>query len=88
MNPYSVASWLANIDGSGASDEEFAETMVILSRLNESNNKKNDVQLNDLDMTSFDVDNFTGWINGCLDEVLFSKEFDESAWWKEKRATT
>lgn len=77
-----VAEWLNNADGNGASDEDFAETMVFMYLINKGA-KKPDENLTESDMRSFDTNEFTKWIKDVMDEILFSEEIDSSAWWKQ-----
>lgn len=81
MDIREVATWLANIDSNGCSDVEFAEVFVLMRKIWETRNP--DYNLTKKDMEECDVENLTGWIASCLDEILFSDEIDRSAWWKE-----
>ena len=79
MNDYmEFAEWLANIDGEGATDEEFAEFFVYMYKMNKSRD------LSASDMRNAPIDEITKWINECLHEIIESEEECQSAWWKQK----
>ena len=81
MNESELAKWLANTDGDGATDEEFAEFFVKLYLI--WNNKKDPKEnLTADDMKNFDTLRFTTWLKEVLDEIIFLDEVDASAWWK------
>lgn len=82
MNPKEVAEWLINEDGNGASDEEFAETIVYMQRIFKGN--KEDIKTAE-DMTKIDTKEFSIWIKDCLDEIIFGTECNISAWWKKEK---
>ena len=77
-----IATWLANVEGEGASDEEFAETLILAQKMRQTQNK--DTVLTADDMNNADTADISGHIKDCLDEILFSEEMDSSCWWKAK----
>lgn len=81
FDSWTVSDWLNNSDGFGASDEEFAETFVLLYLKNQSHWKKA-VSLSADDMKNFSTEKFAKWMKSCLDEIIFSEDIDTSAWWK------
>ena len=80
MDERKIATWLANIDSNGASDEEFAETIVLSYMIWKTGNRN--YQLTAEDMKNADTAELTGHIKMCLDEILFSEDADPSCWWK------
>ena len=38
------------------------------------------------DMNNFDLEGFTKHIHDVLDEIIFSEEIEDSAWWKGEQA--
>lgn len=79
-----IATWLANVEGEGASDEEFAETLILAQKMRQTQNR--DTFLTADDMNNADTADISGHIKDCLDEILFSEEMDSSCWWKAKKA--
>lgn len=77
---YETEVWLANIDGDGAGDEEFAEFFVRFYKIWKTNNKY--IELTKEDMLNFNVLEFSKWISNCLNEIIFSDEIDSHCWWK------
>ena len=65
-----------------ANDEVLASAMVAWYKLF----KKGDVIIDKTDMNSFDLEGFISWLKDVLDEIIFSKEIDSLAWWKEPEA--
>ena len=80
LNPDQVALWLQEGGEDGASDVEFAETMVRLWKLQNNGNS----ELSKEDMQEFDTTKFCNWLESCLDDIIFSEETDSSAWWKQE----
>lgn len=85
MSVREIAQWLANIDSNGCSDEEFAETFVLMFKIWKTQN--NDYELDKKDMKEFDIDKFLEWLRICLGEIIQSEEIDVSAWWKQEDIT-
>ena len=73
MNPTEIAIQLYEL-----SDTDFAEAMVTLNNLQHDIN----IPVTKEDMNNFDIDEFTQWLGDTLNEIIFSKEMDEGAWWK------
>lgn len=82
MDIREMAVWLANIDGKGATDEEFAEFFVLYNKIVKTENP--DVELTKEDMVNADVNGIMKSIKDPVDEIIFSEEVDISAWWKQK----
>ena len=80
MDKNEIAKWLSAGGENGASDVEFAETMVLLWK--RQRNDKSD--LTATDMKNFSTNDFCAWMKNCLDEIIFSEEIDSSAWWKQQ----
>lgn len=79
FKPKEVAEWLAQ----GASDEEFAETMVQFF-LYYNKNKPFNENLTVRDMTNTDADMVGNKIAQMLREILCDGDMCQSAWWKDK----
>ena len=75
MNPLDVAKWLHEAD-----DEAFAETFVYLDKF--SRERKENPRVEAEDMRHFDLTSAVSFIKDVLDEILFSPEIQEGAWWK------
>ena len=60
-------------------DVDFAEIFVMFQKYSQGNYDS----LNRADMTQFDVDEFTDWLNEVLKDILFSQENCFHAWWKD-----
>lgn len=84
MSLSEIAAWLANVDSEGCTDEEFAETFVLMNKIKKE--ERNDVVVETEDMLNFNAKEFAEWLADCLDEIIFSEEVDQSAWWKQKEA--
>ncbi len=82
MTSFEVADWLANKDGHGATDEDFADCMVMFAKV-WLNNADIGGGLTKEDMKKFKTDIFVKRLGEALDEILFSEGIDPSAWWKE-----
>ena len=83
MDKQEVAMWLSGVSPLAyvADDIQFAETMVLMYIRNQKDSEK--IELTAEDLRSFDTKEFAKWIKDTLDEILFSKEIDTYAWWKE-----
>lgn len=81
MDSRKVATWLANPTGEGASDEEFAETIVLAYKIWKTGNPR--VELTKEDMINADIETITSDIEEILAEVIFSDEMDSGCWWKD-----
>ena len=81
ISPNFTSIYLANPDGNGATDVEFAETMVAWYLL-QTNSKENN-KLTKKIMRDFDTEACAKLMKDILDEILFSEEIDSSAWWKQ-----
>ncbi len=75
-----VAAWLANADGKGASDVEFAEAIVLAYKMWNTGNP--DAELDRTDMVECDTGKIAGKLKIILDEIIFDDDTDGSAWWK------
>lgn len=73
MNPTEIAIQLYEL-----SDTDFAEAMVTLNKMQHDDN----APVTKEDMNNFDIDEFTQWLGITLNEIIYSKEMDEGAWWK------
>lgn len=82
MNVSEIAAWLANVDSNGCTDEEFAEVFVLMYKMWKQTNA--DTTLETEDMLNFNAKEFGDWIGNCLNEIIYSEEVDQSAWWKQK----
>lgn len=82
MDIREMAVWLANIDGKGATDEEFAEFFVLYNKIVKTENPS--VELTKEDMVNADVVSIVNSILNPVDEIIFSEEVVTSAWWKQK----
>ena len=82
MSTVELAQYLSSASGE-CSDEEFAELMVRIYR-SLDDPKLATKPLTKEDMIGFNTDEFAKWIKNVLDEIIFSKEIDASAWWKQK----
>ena len=82
MDIREMAVWLANLDGNGATDEEFAEFFVLYNKIYRTGNPY--ATLEKEDMVNADVDSIMKSIKDPVDEIIFSEEVDISAWWKQK----
>ena len=82
MNIREMAVWLANLDGNGATDEEFAEFFVLYNKIIRTENP--DVEITKEDMVFADVNSIMNLIWNPVDEIISSEEVDASAWWKQK----
>ena len=83
MDIREVATWLTNIDGNGASDEDFAECMVMMYKMFLTSDTN--INVTAKDMLAFDVEAFTKWIKDCLVEIIWSDEMCTSCWWKQEK---
>ena len=79
LTSQTVAEWLANRDGDGASDVEFAETFVLWYKL--QSNKENGLSI--ADMNQSDPAELCDLIKNILNEIIFGIENNTSAWWKQ-----
>lgn len=77
--PEKTARWL--MDGDGATDEEFAETFVLMAKIKKGQSGA-PVSLTKEDMTGADTEEIASMIKNMLDEILFSTEIDSGTWWK------
>lgn len=82
MDMQEIASWLANPTGEGASDEEFAETIILAYKIWKTGNPKANITKDD--MLNADTKTITSNIKQQLDEIIFSEEMDPSCWWKQE----
>ena len=82
MDLREVAAWLANVDGSGATDEEFAEAIVLAYKMWQENST--DIVLSESDMNKFSVDEFIADLADTLEEIIFCDDVCESCWWKKE----
>lgn len=64
-------------------DVRFAETLVLMYKMQNNWDNRENETLNSTDMQNADPDAITGFIRGCLDEIIYSEEIDASAWWKQ-----
>lgn len=83
MDERKMAEWLANIDSNGASDEGFAETIVLAYMIHKTGNKN--YILTAEDMNNFDITEFSVKLQDTLREILHSEEIDPSCWWKKEK---
>ena len=74
------ALWLANPTSEGATDEEFAETIVLAHKIWKTGDPEAD--LTKKDMVKANTEEIAANIKEILDEIIFSKEIDPSCWWK------
>ena len=81
MDSREVATWFANPTGEGASDEEFAETIILAYKIWKTGNPR--VKLTKEDMINADTETIASNIKEILNEVIFSDEMDPSCWWKD-----
>jgi hypothetical protein len=82
MDVREVATWLANVDSNGCTDEEFAEVFVLMYKMWRSKDSNTDLEKED--MLNFDEFEFCDWLRSCLGEIIDSDEIDQSAWWKKE----
>lgn len=75
FNPQEVAKWLHETD-----DESFAETFVYLDSY--SRKKLNAPEVTGEDMRHFDLASAVKFLGDALEEIVFSPEINEGAWWK------
>lgn len=61
------------------SDAGFAEVMVMLDKMQHDDN----APVTKEDINNFNIDKFTQWLEITLNEIIYSKEIDEGAWWKQ-----
>ncbi|MBQ7428400.1 hypothetical protein [Butyrivibrio sp.] len=81
MDLVKIAKWIVNPDSSGCTDIEFAELMALVSKYKKDGNKT-DPELTVTDMVTMDIDAICNWFRDCLEEIIYSKDIDASAWWK------
>ncbi len=81
--PEEVARWLMD-GGDNAIDVEFAETFVLMYKIYKEKPGDKEISLTKEDMTEADTQAIANMVKAILDEVLFSKEIDSSAWWKQE----
>lgn len=77
MNLKETAEWLAE----DASDEEFAEFLILAYKIWNSGDRN--TTLTKEDMQNADIEAITSTLKNILDEIIFSDEMDTSCWWKE-----
>lgn len=82
MNVREVATWLANVDSNGCTDEEFAGVFVLMYKMWKNNDPEAKVTKDD--MWEFDESEFSDWIHETLWEIIESEETNQSAWWKKE----
>ena len=83
INSIKAAEWLANINQEGADDIQFAETMVMLYKIQQADTEEIDhINITAEDIKKFDIEGFTDWLKETLNEIINSDEVDSSAWWK------
>ncbi len=75
LNPVTVAKWLNE-----TSEENFAETLVNYDRFSREKRKQHVLEAKD--MCNFDLVAAIKHIGDRLDDIIFSKEVREGAWWK------
>jgi len=81
-----VGLWLANKDGKGLSDEEFAEAFVFFYKMHKSdaNTMPESIELTADDIVNFPINSFLNDIKQMLCEIIDpDSECDRSAWWKQ-----
>ena len=78
LRPDEVAEWLVN----EATDEEYAEALVLTYIGWKRGVIKSIDELTKEDMTSIDPQDVSDMVYQCLDEILFGDEIDAGAWWK------
>jgi len=77
-----AAEFLANVNSDGASDEKFAETVLLAYKMWKEG--KSDVSLTKRDFLECDPEKISTTLKDILSEIIFSEDIDESAWWKVK----
>ena len=80
LRPDEVAEWLVN----EATDEEYAETLVLTYIGWKRGVLMSEDELTKEDMTSIDPQDVSDMVYQCLDEILFGDEIDTDAWWKKE----
>ena len=80
LTPDEVAEWLVN----DASDEEYAEALVLTYIGWKHGITKRTDELTKKDMISIDPQDVSDMVYSCLWEIIFSDECDPNAWWKEE----
>ena len=81
MDIRELATWLVNADGNGASDEEFAETVILMHKIWKTGNPN--VEITKEDMLEANTATIASHLKEWLDEIIFSTEMDPSCWWKD-----
>ena len=81
ITPDEAAEWLVN----DANDEEYAEALVLTYIGWKHGLLKTTSELTKEDMLTADTQAIADMVKETLDEILFSKDIDSCAWWKEER---
>lgn len=74
------AAALADLNGDGLSDEQFAEFFVLAYKMWKTNDSHTVLTADD--MNHADVDAITNKLNETLKEILFDEDVCTLAWWK------
>ena len=82
IDPNEVAVWLMNLDGNGASDEEFAEFVATCYYIWKTDNPN--YVLTKEDMQNLNTKELTDTLKETMDEIVFDKDIDSYCWWKQK----
>lgn len=91
LYPLSAAKWLARMSDAELSQEdrekyetELTAAMVLAWKMHNNYRKINETYLTAYDMKNADSKEITSFLEDCLYEIIYSKEIDSSAWWKDK----
>lgn len=82
MSVREIAVWLANVDNTGSTDEEFAELFVLMYKIWKNNDPE--AKITKDDMREFNEFEFCNWLRFSLGEIISSDTTDQSAWWKQE----
>ena len=73
INSTKAAEWLANINKEGANDIQFAETMVMLYKIQQADTEEIEhISLTAEDIKKFDIEGFADWIKEALNEIIYT----------------
>ena len=81
-----LAIWLTNVDCTGASDEEFAEFIILTYKMWKTNDPKTTITKDD--MLNADTSAIASKLKEILDEIISSDEVDTYCWWKQNNAAS
>jgi hypothetical protein len=74
-----VALWLANIEGEGATDKEFAETIMLAYKMKKTGDAEAVLTKDDI-VNNHKIAELAQELQHTLWEIIFSKEETSSCW--------